>query len=509
MANNIGVRQYLQSQGLANEDINYDKGSGYVTAKGQNFIKPAVNLAGTSYDSKENLDAAYGNYTKPTVNGFSALPGAIAGAQVGIPSTGIPKENPAPTPTATSQYSNPYTQQIAELMKHLSESNAALNQPVDVYSTPQYAAAKAAQDRNAHQSILSGQEAFGQDGMARSSDMARFAQNTQNSANDYLATQLVPQIIQQIQAQKQQEYQNRQSQFNNVLGLSDRADSQHQNEINNKYTEAGLTGTYNPTGQSAEQIQAKMDANSKAYGNATPEEQIRLHDENVAYAAQLGKKYDSGTGTYSAGQGFAGQRTVAGQQLDNQVKEVAYNHARDSLLDKRYVEKFNQDIKQQGFENALKIALQKHQISNDNAQIAISRQNAANSRRGTDASIANMAADNKRQDNAVKLSVDGREAQGLIAGDLSKLTADPTTAEANLKKYFDSNAGHFVPLVTAEIYEKMKQQALAPYQKITAVDKQDLTTREKAIKDAQNDDRWLKKGQDKAALIAEYEAYYK
>ncbi len=70
------------------------------------------------------------------------------------------------------------------------------------------------------------------------------------------------------------------------------------------------------------------------------------------------------------------QQNLATNQFNNQLNEQAYNHARDSIMDERYKQTFDQNVQQQGFENALKLAVQQHQISNDNAQLAISQQNA-------------------------------------------------------------------------------------------------------------------------------------
>jgi hypothetical protein len=342
MANTVGVRQYLQGQGLASGDIDYDKGSGYVTVKGQNFIKPGANLAGTTYDSQQNLDSAYGNYTKPKPViqadgsiGQTASPGAAAGAMAGIPSTGIPKSTPSPEKPASNQYSNPYTQQIADLMKHLSDSNAALSQPVDVYSTPQYAAAQAAQQRQSADSIRHASESAAGAGLGHSTIMTDRTQHIQNDSDTYLTTQLVPAIIAQIQNEKQQAYQNEQAQFNNVLGLSDRADNQNnadrtfnynanQDDINNKRNavndEATYKGIYNPSGLSYEQANAEMAHNSAEYATATPERQHELHTRNLELSGLMGKKFDPNTGKYSEGQGYMGTKTLASQQIEQDLE---------------------------------------------------------------------------------------------------------------------------------------------------------------------------------------------
>lgn len=338
--------------------------------------------------------------------------------------------------------------------------------------------------------------------LQRSQSLEDTAANT-NYQNDIAASDAKLAAFDANSAGQQQDIENQlqQQQFQNNLATNqDNRAAQNQN-FNQGITQAGLTGVYNPTGMSADQVQAKMDANSKAYATASPTQQQSLHDENLQLAQLLGKNYDSGSGTYSAGQGFVGTKTLQAQQF-------AYQQSRDAIKDKQYQQQFDMDTQKFGLDYALKQATLANQITNDQAQRAIGWANEQNSAANSAASIDNMKADNARADNAVKLSADGRAAQGTILGDLSKLTANPTTAEANIKKYFDANADHFGSIVGADAYDKMKQQALAPYQKVTQADKQDQSVKDRAIAAAQKDFRWDAKGTDKAALIKEYEAYY-
>lgn len=383
MAYDIGVRSYLTGKGVPNASIDYDKNSGNVTINKQPFYKPELNMSGSTYSNQANLDNAYKTYSasQPQPTSQTGL------TRVDPPQTGMSSISTNVPSNANTGYQNPYVSQYEDIMKRLDESNKALQQPVDIYSSPEYAAAKANQDKAAQQSTRKAQESMGASGFGRSTNLADRAQGIQNEANDYLQTQLVPQIQSALQNKNQQQYNNLLSQFNTIYSLVNQADSQHQNEVSNanadRTFEAGrqdaataATGIYNPTGLSYEEVKAQMAKNSQAYGSATPEEQARLHDENIQLGASLGQTYDSKTGGYSKDQGFVGSKTIQAKQLDSQLSEVAYAHARDSLLDKRYEAEFNNNIKQQGFENALKIALQAHQISNDNAQLAISQQNA-------------------------------------------------------------------------------------------------------------------------------------
>lgn len=321
MPYDVGVSQYLQGKGVSNGDIGYDKASGNVTVRNQPFYKPELNMNGTTYSNQNNLDNAYKTYS-------ASQPVIQADGSTGVTAnTGQPASNPNPggqggqgTPAATTNggYSNPYTSMIADVMKHLTDTYNAPQQ--DIYSSPQYAAAKSAQDRGAHQSILAGQESFGQDGMARSSDLARFSQNTQNAANDQLATQLVPQIQAQLAQQKQQEIQNQQSQLNNYMTLGQQADSQHNADrtfdAGRQDAETQATGYFNPSGMTMDQINQEIAKNSSDYANATPQQQHDLHSRNIELNNLLGKTFDPATGTYSGGDGHVGVQTIQSKQIE-------------------------------------------------------------------------------------------------------------------------------------------------------------------------------------------------
>jgi hypothetical protein len=462
MPYDVAVRQYLQGKGVASGDIGWDKNSGNVTVRNQPFYKPELNMAGTTYSNKNNLDNAYKTYSasQPVIQPDGSI-GTTT--NTGQPTGGEPQTTPkTDTKPASGGYTNPYTQMIGDLIKHLSEASNAPQQ--DIYSTPQYAAAKANQDRQSADSIRHASESAAGAGLGHSTIMTDRTQRIQNDSDQQLATQLVPQIQAQLEQQRQQELQNEQSQLNNYLALSDRSDNQHnadrtfdynagQDTINNKRNavndEATYKGVYNPSGQSVQDIQSQMDANSNAYATATPEEQVRLHDENIALGQQLGKTFDKKTGKYSEGQGFVGTKTVQAKQLDSQLSEVAYNHARDSLLDKRYEDKFNQDIKQQGFENALKIAVQQHQISNDAAQIAISQQNADSSKANSD-----WAQDPKNPDNIYKnKQIDKLDNPSLSDAEINnQYTADVVT---NVDKMTPENKIAFFKNEKAALIKKL------------------------------------------------------
>lgn len=321
------MRQYLQGKGVASGDIGYDKPSGQVTIRGQNFYKPELNAAGTTFSNQQNLENAFKTYAaqRPVIQPQqgNAIPGALAGATAGIKSTGIPKTTNV-TSLPTTPPGSPYASQYEDIMKRLDESNKDLQQPVDIYNSPEYAAAKAQQDKAATQSTRRAQESMGASGFGRSTNLQDRAQGIQNEANDYLQTQLVPQIQNALQNKNQQQYNNLLSQFNTIYQLVNQAQSQSNAD---RTFEAGrqdaatvATGIYNPSGLSYQDVQSQMDKNSAAYATATPEEQQRIHAENIALGQQLGKTYEPQTGTYSQGQGFVGTKTLTAKKVEQELE---------------------------------------------------------------------------------------------------------------------------------------------------------------------------------------------
>ncbi len=309
MAYDVGVRSYLQGQGVQNSDIGYDPNSGNVTVRGQNFIKPSANLAGTTYDSQQNLDNAYGNYKKslpviqsnetPTSTGATSPAGSLGATmgkfmgQLGISQNDVnAQQNKQAQPT----YTNPYAQTIKDIIQHLSDKSAAMQQPVDIYSTPEYAAAKAQQDKSAQQSMRQSQESMGQTGFGRSTNLGEAVNRQQNDANNYLQTQLVPQIQNAIQSRDQQSYQNLLSQYNAIYQLANEADTQHQQDITN--ANADRTFNYN-AGQDT--INNNRNAALDTYNQG--QDTIKNNQSDRTYNLDYQKQMADLTGYISDGKG--------------------------------------------------------------------------------------------------------------------------------------------------------------------------------------------------------------
>jgi hypothetical protein len=305
----------------------------------------------------------------------------------------------------------------------------------DANNDPSYQAALRQAQQGAQTATNNAMVSLGSRGIGNSSIAVDRGNQIQQKAignvNDTILPQLMSQAYGRYQDQNNNDYRNALANYN--VGRDQVGDNHWQTTRDDGRTDIGnnlavnvgqLTGDY--ISPENAKNQAEMLANSAAWKGASPEEQQKLHDRNMILSQMMGKTYNKQTGTYSEG---TGTRTIQGQQLDSQVKEVAYSHARDSLLDKRYEKEFKNNVEQQGLDYALKKALQAHQITTDNAQIAISRQNA-----NTSSSNASWARDANNPDNVYK------NAQ------IDKLK-NPTAADAKID-----------PKSSAEAYANYKDQ---------------------------------------------------
>lgn len=370
MANDVSVRSYLLGKGYSNDDIGYDEGTKSVQLKNkttgayENFMKPSMNINGSTYSSQGDLENAYNQYTKTQQQ---------------------PTQTSYPVQASQATQANPYMDQYTQMIKDI---QSRLSSPAtDIYNTPQYAAAQAQQQRAAQQGIRSAQEALGGAGFGRSTALGEAANRAQNTANEYLTTQLVPQIQQQLAAQRQAEISNQFSLLNPVLSLLNREDTQRQNQFNNAIAKAGVTGYYQPDQTDFETIRKLMDQNSAAYGAASPEEQRRLHAENVKLAQSIGGTDTTGNGDYAYGP----MRTLPGQQIDygqqKDQRDFEYQTVQDAIKNGMSQQQIDNQAKQ--FADRLGFDYD-NMNSNDKqawAQIAISQQNA-------NTSAANVANDN-------------------------------------------------------------------------------------------------------------------
>ncbi|WP_199614628.1 hypothetical protein [Paenibacillus alkalitolerans] len=102
---------------------------------------------------------------------------------------------------------NPADQQINDMITAI--MNQMNNQtPIDPYSTDAFRAAQAQSERAQHSQTRAAQEAYGSAGFGRSTGLGERVAGIAGDQQEYLMTQVVPQIIAQEQAQRQQQFNN-------------------------------------------------------------------------------------------------------------------------------------------------------------------------------------------------------------------------------------------------------------------------------------------------------------
>lgn len=277
----------------------YDYLNGLVQAGGGNGEWAKSQLAGSVYAPEAPKPAAV---AAPTNNNTPPTPAQTAGA---------PRTSAAPV------YAPPapdYAKQNADLM---SKINSYMSQPVtyDPNSDAAYQAYKQSVTAGAKDASMATLEALNSRGILNSSvtrdDVAGIEQQYAQQA-----AAAIPQF-------QQQAYQRNRDMINDSFNLLQNSQNQQQHGIENanvdrNYTAGrqdaatSATGYYTPDAGTIDSVQKQMAANSAAYASASPEEQRRLHEENVRLAATIGGKDSTGSGDYV----YSPVRTVQGQQLD-------------------------------------------------------------------------------------------------------------------------------------------------------------------------------------------------
>ena len=420
------IRQNLRSKGIADSDISYNPNTGYVQVKGQNFIRPSKNYNGASYDTATNFNNAWSSFnqqqqkpqTQPmsdkTMPGYSGVAYGTGNTYTNNPNMQINqninsymRQQPQQQPP---QYNvNPYDQQVASAIQAL-QQQVQNQQPLSleqIYASPQYAAQQAAQDRVAQQAIRQAQESMGQSGFSRSTALAERAQGIQNQANEYLQTQILPQLIAQQESQRQQQLNNQLTMLQQLASQQGLYDTRHQQDLDQRAREAQLLGTYRPEG--SDQIIGQLlglKQQAEAQG-ITPQQRAALSGQADQLRAQLAGMgvdpalFGANVTAAQAGQntGRAGIQTQAAREFDAQQamqqEQFAYQKARDAIQDKQWQQKFDQDAQQFGLNYALQKLSQENDQAYRQAQLALSQDDNARQWAQLDAQLQNQTADTK------------------------------------------------------------------------------------------------------------------
>lgn len=247
--------------------------------------------------------------------------------------------------------SSPYDSQISALLTSLADKINNPATPVDPRSTPEFAAAQASVNQQVNDNIRQAQEALGASGFARSTNLANQAQTIAQQGTQYLETQLVPQIAQQLQARDQQGLQNsmallqglsqqqgifdqrQQSQMQNLgtllnalMGQQSVVDTRQQNQVQNNIANQNLDLNKQQVdlqrqAQDFNQQQAKVQ-NEMAQINQALLRTQNFGSVSEGDAAILG--IPAGTPTFQAQEAVA-QRQFELEQTDKQLSASRAN----------------------------------------------------------------------------------------------------------------------------------------------------------------------------------------
>lgn len=366
MASDLSVRQLMRNAGYDNSKIGYDASTGWVTYDNKPFMKPSKVYNGTSFTDQASFDKAH--------QAFSSRynPSPITT----MPISSTYQSTPSIPMSLTNQQQNlpDYRKLISDLYSRL---NTTSN--FDPYSTPQYKAYQEQAQRAAQEGVRAAQEALGASGFARSTNLSDRAQRIQNQANEYLNTQVVPQLIAQEEARRQQQLQNLSSLIGTLMDVD-------REQFNRGVTTAQLYGRGTLPSEAQNLVNQAL-YNKQAWWSASPEERKRLADENQQIYRILSTQYgidptlinekvDYQTALRNAAN--LAPQTLQARQFEESVRQAdrdfAYRQLRDQIADKQWQKQFDEDTRRFGLEYALNRQIQLGNLSARQAELALSRQ---------------------------------------------------------------------------------------------------------------------------------------
>jgi hypothetical protein len=140
-----------------------------------------------------------------------------------------------------------------------------------------------------------------------------------------------------------------------------------------------LTGTlFSEQEQAAQPLLNQLTSLGEAWKRGTPEQQAQYATQATQIRNQLSQMgidpslYDPSLSTEQRREavGGLGTKTQAAREFE---QEVAYQEARNKILDDRYVAEFDRDNERFGLEFALDKAVKNRQLGQEDARIAIAR----------------------------------------------------------------------------------------------------------------------------------------
>ena len=394
---------------------------------------------------------------------------------------------------------NPFDQQVNTALQQYMQAlqNPRTFTAQDAIGTPQYQAAQAQLQQQAQQATRQAQESLGGAGLGRSSVLTDRTQRIQNQANEYLQTQVLPQIIQQLQQQEMQRTQNLAAMLDALTRQQGLYDQRQNIAFEQAMQEAGLTGTYVP--QAARPIldellalkaEAERPGLSEAQYAAYRAEGDRLRNILRSLGVDpsfIGSDVTSTQAAQAIPSVFATQQARQ-QQIENQMRQqqMEYQAARDAIMDERWKQQFDEDVRRWGLEYALNKQIQQGQLD-------IARYNANTSRMNAETSRAEAQRRQADIDRAAG-------AQSFQADVVSGLTQFDNPEDA--RAWLNVNAAEITRQLGAEGFREMQNLINtifgAPQQD------QGQALRQQALNLAQRDPRWQYTNTDREALIQEY-----
>lgn len=333
MASTIAVRQELNKRGINNNRIGYDPNSQTVLVDNKPFLKPQQITSGTSYADPNSFNQAYQQLQPRTTQTTNQVTNELQGIPQGMgwqerlgylqqrPElqqqeyqriqnvanlSGVTGDTEAQQPaqnylnqflqaTGYDPNANPYDVQVSQNLQGLLEQirNPQQVNVQDIIGSPQYEAQQALAERQAGQATRQAQEALGGAGFGRSTRLAERAQNIQNEANQYLQTQVLPQLIGQEQQRQQQQLGNLMNALGMIQGQQGVYDVRSQQELQNQLAQESqaLQSALART-QNAGKVVNEEDAAILGVPVGTPS----FEAEQAAIANQLSRSRLSGGG---------------------------------------------------------------------------------------------------------------------------------------------------------------------------------------------------------------------
>lgn len=401
------VRQGLVKKGVSPSDIGYK--NGYVTVSGQNFMQPSKVLNGVSYDSQQNFNNAWDSYqkakTQPATSSYT-------------PSASYAPTTATPTVSQYNPYStnNPYDTQYNDLLSSLLKQSQQPQQVSvgDVYNSPQYAAYQAQAQRDSQAATRAAQESMGASGFGRSTALAERAQGIQNDANNYLQTQVLPQLIAQQQNERQQQLQNQLAILGQLQSAQGTYDTRYNNAQDLALQKGQVTGNYVDPAISS--LIGQILQQKQNYGSATDamgRQQASTNADSLrSQLAAMGVDPSLFGANQTLAQAQANMSNAGSPTLAAQQQQFNQDTTMAELTGKMPDGTPTNAYQQQQLANLWTVAEQTGIIPNELAdmyglprgtQTQAAKQFALNyalDQKQTNASVANMYADNARQDKA-------------------------------------------------------------------------------------------------------------